>query len=333
MHIKKPYKILLSIVLIIVVTIWLLGLNAGPNQKIQYGVTFSYPYAHNLGLDWKKVYTESLADLHLPLVRVPVYWNSVEVERGKYNFEDIDFQVNEASKYNAKVTLAIGKRLPRWPECHQPDWVGKLSVEEQQNALLSLVETIVERYYNNPAVATWQVENEAFLSSFGPCPKLDVAFFDKELALVKKLDPSRPILVTDSGELSSWVQAGNRGDIFGTTYYRYVYSDVLHRYWTNFYFPSWFYRAKAGFLRLLNPDKKVILAELEAEPWTTKGITNTPIEEQFKTMSLDKFDTITRLAGKTDFSPQYLWGVEWWYWMKEHGHPEFWEKAKQLINK
>ena len=73
--------------------------------------------------------------------------------------------------------------------------------------------------------------------------------------------------------------------------------------------------------------------ELQAEPWTTKGIPNTPIEEQFKTMSLDKFNTITGIAYSTGFTPQYLWGVEWWYWMKQNNHPEFWEKARQLFAK
>jgi hypothetical protein len=161
---------------------------------------------------------------------------------------------------------------------------------------------------------------------------LDVSFFDKEIALVKSLDPAKPVLITDSGELNWWVYAGNRGDEFGTTYYRYVYSDVLHRYWTNFYFFSWFYRFKAGVLRLMHPGKPVIISELEAEPWTTAGIPNTPIDQQFKTMSMYNFNTIVAHAAGTGFSPQYLWGVEWWYWMKQHGHPEFWDRAKELMS-
>src|SRR5262249_11245346 len=112
----------------------------------------------------------------------------------------------------------------------------------------------------------------------------------------------------------------------------YVYSDVLKRYWTNFYFMPWVYRFKAGIIRLLHPGKQVIVSELEAEPWTTAGIPNTPISEQMKTMSLAHFNTITSLSAQTGFSPQILWGVEWWYWMKQHGHPEFWEAAKKLIN-
>ncbi len=329
----KTLKRILIGLLILIIIIWALSFNAGPKNKvIDYGVTFSVPYAQGLGINWKEAYYGMLTDLNIKLVRIPVYWDEVENTKDGYNFDDIDYMVSLAAQTNTKLVLAIGKRLPRWPECHVPGWTSNLSDVEQQNAQLSYMETVVRRYYNQPAVITWQVENEAFLSAFGPCPKLDVNFLDKEIALVKSLDPSRPILITDSGELSTWLSAGARGDQFGTTYYRYVYSDKLHRYWTNFYFFSWFYRLKGGIVRLLHPGKPLMIAELEAEPWTTDGIPNTPIDQQFGTMSLDKFNTIISKASGTGFSPQYLWGVEWWWWMKDHGHPEFWQRAKQIIN-
>lgn len=107
---------------------------------------------------------------------------------------------------------------------------------------------------------------------------------------------------------------------------------MFERYWSNFYIPRWYYRFKGGIVRILNPGKKLIIAELQAEPWTTKGITNTPIDEQFKTMSIENFHYLTGFAKDVGFSPQYLWGVEWWYWMKTQNHPEFWEAAKKLIN-
>jgi len=329
----KKVRITLFIVFVLVFAVWLLSLNAGPKViPPEYGVTFSQPYAQSLGLEWKKVYVESLTDLNVKLLRLSAYWNSVEPKQGEFFYDDLDFQVEQAEAHGVKVILGIGKRLPRWPECHVPDWANGLSEDSQRQALLAYMENTVLRFKSNPAITTWQVENEPFLGSFGPCPPLDPGFLDKEIALVKKLDPSRPILITDSGELNFWIEAGRRGDIFGSTYYRYIYSDRLKRYWTNFYFPSWFYRFKGGMVRLLNPGKPIILAELEAEPWTTKGILSTSLDEQFKTMSLNNFRTITRLAGRTGFSPQYLWGLEWWYWMKTQGHPEFWLEAKKLIN-
>jgi len=319
-------------VLGVVLAIWLITLNAGPKPpKIDYGVTFSEPYAKSLGLDWKQAYLAALDDLKVRHLRLSAYWDEVEKQKDVYDWTDLDFQVNEASSRNGQIVLALGRRLPRWPECHDPQWIGKLSQDEEQTNQLSYLEAVVKHYQNNPHIVMWQVENEAFLSTFGICPKLDVAFLDKEIALVKQLDPSRPILITDSGELDYWFSAGNRGDVFGTTFYRYVFSDVLKRYWTN-PIPAWLYRLKGGVLRLLHPGKQIVIIELEAEPWTTKGILSTPIDEQFKTMSLDHFNTITKVAAGTGFSPQYLWGVEWWYWVKTQGHPEFWEAAKKLVN-
>lgn len=328
---KKYLKILVAIAVLVGI-LWLISLNAGPKpKKFEYGVTFSAAQAQSLGLDWKQVYGAALDDLNLKLFRIPVYWDQVEPQRGEYHFEDLDYQIKLAAEHNAKVVLTVGIKAPRWPECHQPEWVKGLNATDlKDNALLSYIETTVMRYYDNPAVSQWQVENEPFLQ-FGQCPKMDKTLLDKEIELVKKLDPSRPILISDSGELTSWLQAGSRGDVFGTTLYRFVFSDVFKRYWVN-YIPFWFYRVKGGFLRLFNPGKQIVIIELQAEPWTKKGILGTPIDEQFKTMSMGKFESILGVAKATGYSPQYLWGVEWWYWMKTQNHHEFWDKVKMVIN-
>ncbi|MBL8030302.1 MAG: beta-galactosidase [Candidatus Doudnabacteria bacterium] len=326
----KNHKIL-SGLFVLFVLLFLLYLNSGSHKQIEYGVTFSQVQAMDLGLDWKEVYKQMLGDLGVKKVRLSAYWNKVEPEPGNFNFDDLDYMIAEAEKTDTSIVLSVGRRLPRWPECHDPAWIKNLNQQQLKNALLSFVETVVLRYKNSRAVEIWQVENEPFLASFGECPKPDPGLLDSEIALVKKLDPVRPVLITDSGELSLWISSGKRGDLFGTTLYRYVFSDKLNRYWVN-YIPFWVYRVKAGFLRFLNPGKQVAIIELQAEPWTTKGILNTSVEEQFKTMSMQKFEKILDVAETTRLSPQYLWGVEWWYYMKQkQNHPEFWEKAKGLM--
>ena len=325
-------KIFLIAVVVTAFAIMLLALNAGPKAKRPlYGVTFSPQQAESLNLDWKEVYKAMLTDLQVKRVRISAYWKRVEPKLGEYDFSDLDFQVKEAEARDAKLVLAVGRRLPRWPECHDPNWLKDLKTETAwQNELLAYIEAVVLRYKDSPAVEYWQVENEPFLGSFGECPKLDEKFFDRELALVKKLDPVRPIIVTDTGELALWIKAGQRGDVFGSTLYRYVFSDVFNRYWMN-YNPYWLYRAKGGLLRLLNGKKELVIIELQAEPWTTKGIVNTPIEEQFRTMSLQKFKKMLSVGRAIGFEKQYLWGVEWWYWMRGQGHSEFWNQAKEIM--
>jgi hypothetical protein len=329
-------KIFLKRFIIFLITVfifvWLVSLFAPKAKQIEYGVTFSYSYAQSLGLDWQKTYLAILDELKPKYVRLPAYWDSTEPKQGQYDFTALDFQLNEAAKRNTKVVLALGRRLPRWPECHDPGWIKDLSPSAISTAQLSYAETVVRRYQNYSNITDWQVENEPFLSTFGICPPLDTTLLDNEIALVKKLDPSRPVIITDSGELDWWFKATARGDIFGTTFYRYVFSDVLKRYWTNFYFLPVVYRFKAGLIEMLHPGKQIAIMELEAEPWTTAGIPNTPIDEQFKTMDIGHFNTIVDYARGTGFSPQYLWGAEWWYWIKDRGHPEFWDRAKELMN-
>jgi hypothetical protein len=104
-------------------------------------------------------------------------------------------------------------------------------------------------------------------------------------------------------------------------------------YWVS-YVPFWTYKIRAGFWNILYGKRQPVIIELQSEPWTTKGIVNTSLDEQFKTMSLTKFNKLLSIAKSTGFSPQYLWGVEWWYYMKEkQGHGEYWEAAKELMSK
>lgn len=252
MNYFKKHKIF-SVFLLIFLILLLLFLNAGPKIKPVYGVTFSAMQAKDLGLDWKQAYSAVLEDLKVKYIRIPVYWNQVEAREDSYDFGDLDYQLDLAAKHGVKVILTIGRRVPRWPECFEPEWEKNLpSQTAKDNALLSYIASVVTRYHNTAAVAEWQVENEPFLSSFGICPKLDVNLLDREIAEVKKLDPSRPVLISDSGELSLWISSGKRGDIFGTTLYRYVFSDIFKRYWVN-YIPFWFYRVKAGFFAFIAP--------------------------------------------------------------------------------
>lgn len=329
---KRWQKVLLAAAVAVTLAAVALFGAAGPKRSpVEYGVTFSAPYAAFLGLPWQDVYVALLDDLKVRKVRIPVYWNAVQPAPDVYRFEDLDWQLEQAELRSAQVVLVVGRRVPRWPECHEPGWLKELSSEGGSDQfLLAFLETVVGRYASSPSVSAWQVENEPFLDAFGQCPDSNPDLLDREIALVKRIDPSRPVVVTESGELSSWTRAGGRGDVFGTTFYRYVYSDLFKRYWTN-HLPAWLYRLKGGWVRVRQPQKPIWVVELEAEPWTTLGVLRTPVEEQFKTMSLENFRTIIEVSGRTGYSPQYLWGVEWWYWVRQQGYPEFWEEARRLF--
>lgn len=300
-----------------------------PREDVKLGMTFSARYASALGLDWRETYNALLDDLGVKKLRLPVYWDLVEKEPGQYDWSDMDWQLMEAEKHGADVILTIGQRVPRWPECHIPAWANE-NEEKRKSALLRFMGKAVARYKNNSAVTMWQVENEPFLVFFGVCPVLDKNFLDQEIALVKNLDTTRPVLLTDSGELSLWYGAAKRGDVFGTTMYRRIWKKGFG-YFTYPVGPN-FFRAKAWFVKLLTDQHNFIVIELQAEPWASGWIIDIPLAEQLRTMDETKLQENVDYAKRVGFEQVYLWGGEWWYWLKtQKDYPAVWETGRELF--
>lgn len=195
--------------------------------------------------------------------------------------------------------------------------------------MLSYLEEVIRRYVKNKAIKIWQVENEPLLW-FGECPKREKDFLSNEISLVESIDKNRPILVTESGELGFWPKAAQHGDIFGTTMYRRVYNKYFGQ--INYHLPPKFFILKEKLTRFIINDynKKFIVIELAAEPWMAKRISETLPEDQLKFFDLEFFEDTLEYAKATGFSEYYLWGAEWWYYMKINGYPEIWNEAKKL---
>ena len=299
-------------------------------DELEYGLTFSKKQTVSLGLDWQKTYLSILDDLKIKKIRLPAYWDEIESGDNVFNWNDLDWQINEAGRRNIEIILAVGGRLPRWPECHFPNWTKNLSTAEINKKILEYIQKTIERYKNNKNITSWQVENEPFLSHFGDCPKLDKKFLDSEISLVREFD-KRPIIITDSGELSTWIPAAKRANIFGITMYRDTYSKVLKRY-VHYPITPGFFRFKKNIASLFADPQKWIVIELQAEPWGPEPYQNLSREERDRTMNLKKFKEIIEFSNKTGFNEFYLWGAEWWYWEREQGRAEMWEEARKLFN-
>ncbi len=330
----NPLRIIfITIVLIIIISaIFALYLFTGkttPAENIVFGVTFSQKFAEEMNLDWRAAYLDVLDGLNVKKLRLVAYWDKVEPKQGEYFFDDLDWQIAQAEERGADIILAIGRKTPRWPECHSPEWVDSLTIPEQQERLLLTLTEIINRYQNNKAIKAWQVENEPFLKGFGECPKLDKQFLDREIALIRKLNTTgKTIIMTASGELSSWIQPAVRGDVLGTTLYRNVWSDLLGR----FEYPILpvFYGKRAKSVKFFTGVERVIVIELQAEPWSATSIQETSAKGQAKSMDLEKFKDVIEYARQTGLDEFYFWGVEWWYQKKEQGNDAIWSEAKKL---
>jgi hypothetical protein len=330
----KSKKIILIIIIVLGILIiscfsyFFLG-QAPKAEQMTFGVSFSIHRAERLGLNWREAYLAILDELGVQNLRLGAYWDRIESEEGNFNFEDLDWQIEEAGKRGVKVILAVGRKLPGWPECFEPDWAKKLGLKEQEEKILNMLTRAIERYKENQTIQVWQVENEPLFPYFGICPKPNRKFLDKEIALVKSLD-SRPIIITDSGELSFWLASAKRAEIFGTTLYQVVHNRYLG--YIHHIFPPVFYWRKANLIKKLFGVEKVIISELQAEPWAgDKDLAKMSDEEQAKSMDLEQFKKNINFARRTGFSEAYLWGAEWWYWRKLQGDSSIWDEAKKLF--
>ena len=308
--------------------LWWYGRSIHP---IQYGISFSSQHAAWLLSDWKSMYREMMSELKPKFVRLSADWDEVEKTEGVYDFTPVDFMMDEARKHGANVLLTVGQKTPRWPECHTPGWVVEKTDSEYVKSLYAYVEAVVERYKDHPSLEYWQVENEPYIMfNFGACPKFQSGAIEKEFEIVRSHDTKHQILVTDSGELSVWYPAAKKADLFGTTMYRIV-TTAKNRMLTYDWLPMGWYRARAKMLGLTSD--RFFVSELQAEPWIGSGnVTSTPVEDQFKTMSVDRMKKNLEEAKHTGASRAYLWGVEWWYWMKhEKGDSSFVDLAKEYL--
>src|SRR3989344_8328551 len=120
---SKKYKFLLVIAAVVLI-FFTLSVREIP-KELTYGVSFSKFHSDELELDWRETMSAVLDDLRARNIRFSAHWPLVEPKDGRFNFSELDYQMNEARKREVSVILAVGRRLPGWPECHEPDWLSQ----------------------------------------------------------------------------------------------------------------------------------------------------------------------------------------------------------------
>lgn len=315
--------IIIASLIVIYALLWLFSIKKYP---IEFGISFDKDHASYLGLDWKKTYLAMLDDLKPKYIRLSARWDEIEKTQGSFGTSLLDWQMNEAGKRGVKVALVVGQKTPRWPECHIPEWASQASLEKY-------AKHVVERYKNHPALDIWQVENEPFIDfKFGECKDFNESWVAQEADFVRSLDNKHKVMITDSGEMGFWFGASRLGDVLGTTVYRVVKTPGGH-IWGYGWLPAGVYKLKA---RLFGKGyENFYVSELQAEPWMNGAHPNSVlISEQEKTMSITRLQNAFDYASHVGASRAYLWGVEWWYWMKEkNGDTRYWDLVKQKIRR
>ena len=211
-----------------------------------------------------------------------------------------------------------------------PTWAMSEPQSVWQPQLEQFMQTVVERYKNNPALVSYQVENEFFLKYFGTCNNFDRSRLVSEFNLVKKLDPNHTIIIARSNNAIGLPVQAPTPDEFGVSVYKRVWVPLVGRY-VEYPFPAWYYAFLAGAGKILT-GKDMIIHELQAEPWPPHGenLTQTPLAEQDKSLDAASLKIRFQYGEATGIRTIYLWGAEYWYYRDVKLHdPSVWNVAKQ----
>lgn len=192
-----------------VLTLWIGGMYAVAQWYIHserskpyvMGASFIPDYAQSLGVDPQST-MDGLLNIGVKHFRLVSYWSDGEPAKGQYDFSQLDWEFKKAEAAHAKVTLSLGLRQPRWPECHMPDWAASESFSQWGPQLRNYVKAVVNRYKDSQALQSYQIENEYFLKGFGICEtiphSMDRQRLVNEYNLVKELDNRRTVIVNRS---------------------------------------------------------------------------------------------------------------------------------------
>ncbi len=323
------YSILTLLILFFTAPLWN-PIIFPPVKDPQYGVSFSAKRARELSIDGRANLTALLDDMAIRHYRLMSYWDEHEKTRGQFDFTELDWQMNEITKRGGDVTLSIGLRQPRWPECHAPKWSFALSGNEWKQALYAYMEIVVQRYENHPALKSWQLENEALNAWFGACETPDSTRLNEEFDLLRRLT-KKPIWMSLSDQHGLPVNPPNP-DRYGYSVYRIVWNDKTPPFngYITYPTPIWYHRLRAQIIQHTK-GRDIFIHELQLEPWGPIDTLHLTPEEQDKSMSIEHIRKNLYFAREIGANDIYTWGGEWWYWRKVHGDPSIWDAVKREL--
>src|SRR6185369_10552392 len=103
------------------------------------GVSFIPAYAESLGLDPQETMDALITQAGVRHFRLVSYWDQLEPAPGQYDFSLLDWQFKKAEAAGAHITLSLGLRQPRWPECHLPQWAANSPDDVWQRQLADFI--------------------------------------------------------------------------------------------------------------------------------------------------------------------------------------------------
>lgn len=300
---------------------------ANPRGNILFGASLSSKACAGFGIEPSKVLVGGLKDLGIKRYRLMTYWDECEAQQGVYDFSAVHILVRMIEKHGGEVTLCVGLRQPRWPECHGPAWLGS-SQESLKDKVLQFLERAVAEFDNYTSVKSYQLENEALNRGIGTCTNFSRKRLRSEFRLLSSIT-KKPIIMSTS---NSWgiPIIGPIPDEVGISLYRHQWGphglSVRHR-------SAIFVRVRAMVIRNLLR-RPVFCHELQLEPWGPVGTQDLPDAQQRQLMNSLLAEQAIEYARSCSMQTVDMWGLEWWYWRRvQHSDPEMWSTIKECVGR
>jgi hypothetical protein len=302
------------------------------------------------------------------IIRLGAYWNHIELATGKFNTDELDWQIDAAERAGKQIILCVGPlKNFSYPEFFVP--VHYLNPPFQEHTLIkpfanpslfaaaiAFITRLVERYKQRKGIVAWQLEHEA-VDPLGVehSWRLDVAFVEKEVEAVRNVDPSRPIMMNGFLPtslpvlLSQWWRTRDQGDslavaqhladIVGIDYYprhalmtignKTVYLDGSKSPWHQ-------QRRKHLFAWTRTHGQKLMIAEGQAEPWEAVTIPPNPYGEGMYSclpqQVITNYNDCMRWSRREVPLYAYLfWGAEYWMLRKQHADSSYLQAFARIL--
>lgn len=296
-------------------------------SKYRLGVSFSAKCALDFDLDPLECLQWLLDEVGVRRFRLMSYWDQIEPAPGRFDWNGLDGQFAMVEERGGEVSLAVGLRQPRYPECHPPLWLKDLCSEDKERALLNYLSEVVRRYRMLPVLDSWQLENEALNHGIGECTDYSRQRLRREYWVLKELDQDHPVVMSLSNTYGIPLKKPIP-DVFATTFYSIQYNKDAYKHTL---LPPWFYRYRAALIGLVT-GRPCFIHELQAEPWGPRGNPELSLQEQDRSMNAEQLIKVVQQAQQTGLYPMDLWGGEWWYWrLVKHNDPSLGETAKRIF--
>lgn len=319
-------------------------------QTLAWGTTFSQLQCRYLGLDYRDAFRQ-ICNLGFKQIRLCSYWNEIEPQQNQYDFSILDWLLEESEQRGIGVILAVGMKVPRWPEFHFPEWLSQrydtgpseIAVDQRSPAIaehtIRFVDAVVNHMRHASAIRYWQIENEPFthLEITGG-RFLSSEFVKQEVELVRSLAlPQHKILLTGSISLPlanvtedevAFQDCLSLADAVGIN----VYSKVpigQSQYYLEPQPPFW-QTLQTWQSQIVARGKAAWIAEAQAEPWepnqlvALQGIYHPSCSPAQATALVQRLSTL-------GYGTILLWGCEYWYWHERQGRSFWWRAMRRLL--